>query len=180
MRHLSRASVDDLMFGDQLFLLPSVALVPSTMCESTKPFLTRTRYLLVGLSSLLLLIIITSASTTNVSHYTRLFTGSSNSLTVSGSLEASHRAWKVSVKKRKALLKHLDEQATKPPAFGAEWGAIWDLFHPSFNCPYPIERLGKIGEGGKNVCGVEQLNKVQDCVIYAFGIKDDSSFESGM
>lgn len=35
---------------------------------------------------------------------------------------------------------------------------IWDFFPASFNCPHSINRLGRMGDGGKWFCGVEKLN----------------------
>lgn len=37
-----------------------------------------------------------------------------------------------------------------------------------------------MGEGGKILCGVEQLEKKGEaCIIYSFGVSDDSSAELG-
>lgn len=32
---------------------------------------------------------------------------------------------------------------------------FWDYFLPSFSCPYSIQRIGSLGDGGKWVCGME-------------------------
>lgn len=59
---------------------------------------------------------------------------------------------------------------------------FWDFFVPSFTCPYMIERVGAIGDGGKWVCGLEIFEgsrpQVEKCVIYSFGVANESSFEA--
>lgn len=42
-----------------------------------------------------------------------------------------------------------------------------------------MERIGRMGDGGKWVCGMSQYvnyPKGRDCVIYSFGVRDESSF----
>lgn len=68
---------------------------------------------------------------------------------------------------------------------------LWDLYPPQVNCP-DNERIGKVGDGGKWVCGLKHLiaakekNKNLDkntrtpCIIYSFGVSTDSSFEHDM
>lgn len=34
---------------------------------------------------------------------------------------------------------------------------IWDFFPASFNCPHSINRLGRMGDGGRWFCGIEKL-----------------------
>lgn len=53
-----------------------------------------------------------------------------------------------------------------------------DFFPPAFNCPHETERIGALGDGGKWVCGLSRLADKPDCVVYAFGIDWDSSFEA--
>lgn len=54
---------------------------------------------------------------------------------------------------------------------------LWDLFPPSFNCPYR-ERLGKFSEGGKVICNWQALEDIgNSCNVFSFGIRDDVSFE---
>jgi alpha 1,2-mannosyltransferase len=55
---------------------------------------------------------------------------------------------------------------------------LWDLFPPNMNCP-DLTRIGKVGEGGKWICGLSYLQSLEEdqCVIYSFGINDDISFE---
>lgn len=53
---------------------------------------------------------------------------------------------------------------------------VWDLYSPQLSCP-DVVRVGKIGEGGKWVCGLSQLAHDNACVMYSFGISTDISFE---
>lgn len=78
---------------------------------------------------------------------------------------------------------------------------VWDLYIPTISCP-DLERLGKIGEGGKWMCGVNHLSSstsstssydssessnsmitsssltsTPPCIVYSFGISNDVSFE---
>lgn len=57
------------------------------------------------------------------------------------------------------------------------WGPvyIWDWFSPDYNCP-TMERIGRVGDGGKWICGVEVL-KERKCVVYSYGVNKDLSFE---
>jgi hypothetical protein len=47
----------------------------------------------------------------------------------------------------------------------------------SFDCPYSVERMGRVGDGGKWVCGLE-LFQNHPCIVYSFGVSGDSSFEA--
>ncbi|TDL19829.1 hypothetical protein BD410DRAFT_899974 [Rickenella mellea] len=55
---------------------------------------------------------------------------------------------------------------------------VWDFFPAAFNCPHEISRIGRLGEGGKWVCGLSRIQDKQDCVVYSFGISHESSFEA--
>ena len=55
---------------------------------------------------------------------------------------------------------------------------LWDWFPASWPCPHELERVGVIGDGGKWVCGAERLVQVPNCVIYSFGVEQQSSFEA--
>lgn len=63
------------------------------------------------------------------------------------------------------------------------WGPIyiWDWFAPDYVCS-SMERVGRVGDGGKWMCSLEALRErprrqQRPCVVYAFGINDDTSFE---
>lgn len=58
---------------------------------------------------------------------------------------------------------------------------IWDYYGPFYNCA-SRERVGRIGDGGKWVCGVRtflQTRRARPCVIYSIGSKGEVSFEQG-
>jgi len=52
-----------------------------------------------------------------------------------------------------------------------------DYFPASFPCPYEVKRVGRNGDGGKNVCGFSEIKKLPQCVVYSFGINDEVTFE---
>lgn len=58
------------------------------------------------------------------------------------------------------------------------WGPvyIWDWFSPDYNCP-TMERIGRVGDGGKWICGVDVLREREKCVVYSYGVNKDLSFE---
>ncbi|ESZ89642.1 hypothetical protein SBOR_9973 [Sclerotinia borealis F-4128] len=57
--------------------------------------------------------------------------------------------------------------------------SIWDLVTPSYGCPWEMERLGRVGEGGWWICGISKFAKGEKpCVVYSFGVGNDSSFEA--
>ena len=53
---------------------------------------------------------------------------------------------------------------------------MWDFFPITYGCNQ-LGRVGNLGDGGKYVCGLQQLGGVQECVVYSFGVNDDISFE---
>lgn len=55
---------------------------------------------------------------------------------------------------------------------------VWDLYPPVASCP-DIRRLGRLGDGGKWICGMSLLTSRIDkpCLVYSFGISTDASFE---
>ncbi|KAN0102407.1 Methyltransferase domain containing protein [Russula decolorans] len=55
---------------------------------------------------------------------------------------------------------------------------VWDFFPPAFFCPHELERVGDLGDGGKWVCGMSQLQEKEDCIVYSIGPPTDASFES--
>jgi hypothetical protein len=77
---------------------------------------------------------------------------------------------------------------------------VWDFFVPAWTCPHDMQRVGRLGDGGKWVCGMsiyeglpapnlappsvaaqEPLAAPQDgLVMYSFGINGESSFEAEM
>lgn len=55
----------------------------------------------------------------------------------------------------------------------------YDYFVATFGCPFSIQRLGALGDGGKWTCGIERYEK-SPCVLYSFGIAGEASFEIEM
>ena len=57
---------------------------------------------------------------------------------------------------------------------------LWDLFYPDYNCPYGKSRHGRVGDGGKWICGARTLLSKPGCVIYSLGSNAETSFETDM
>lgn len=53
--------------------------------------------------------------------------------------------------------------------------SLGDFFPPAFFCPHELERVGALGDGGKWVCGINQLQEKEDCVVYSIGTLGSSS-----
>jgi hypothetical protein len=47
--------------------------------------------------------------------------------------------------------------------------ALGDFFLPAFQCPHRVERIGRLGDGGKYVCGIERIIRKPECVVYSIG-----------
>lgn len=54
---------------------------------------------------------------------------------------------------------------------------FWNYFPPTMSCPFPSTRVGYLGDGGKWICGLGQIARKPNCLIYSFGVGEDSSFE---
>jgi hypothetical protein len=60
---------------------------------------------------------------------------------------------------------------------------VWDFTPATYSCPHEVDRVGRLGDGGKWVCGMSKYvnyPKDRQCVIYSFGVRDESSFENDM
>ena len=116
----------------------------------------------------------------------------------------SEKSWAKSVELRDDMAaKHPDNP--KVPFFPTDFlkypFTVWDFFPATWTCPHDIQRVGRLGDGGKWVCGMsvyeslpaqkairenvevrEEAAKAQDegLVIYSFGINAESSFEAEM
>jgi len=94
-------------------------------------------------------------------------------------LESNERRYQHAIEARKKLIssKGGDGIAAFPPQHGAFY-TLWDFFIPAFSCPFPVWRVGIMGDGGKWVCGVERVINQKKCVIYSMGVESQSSFEA--
>ncbi|KAJ7607687.1 methyltransferase domain-containing protein [Roridomyces roridus] len=94
-------------------------------------------------------------------------------------LEANERRYQETIKTRtKAIEKAGGRDLpayTKPT--GVDSYILWDFFIPAFSCPFPVSRVGDMGDGGKWVCGLERATHQSSCVIYSMGVDKQSSFE---
>ncbi|OBT84894.1 hypothetical protein VE02_06567 [Pseudogymnoascus sp. 03VT05] len=69
--------------------------------------------------------------------------------------------------------------ADSPKKYPGSPYSIWDFVPASWSCPYEMERIGRMGDGGKWVCGMskyEELPATRPCVIYSFGVQTESSY----
>lgn len=69
--------------------------------------------------------------------------------------------------------------ADSPKKYPGSPYSIWDFVPASWSCPYEMERIGRMGDGGKWVCGMsiyEKLPATRPCVIYSFGVQTESSY----
>ncbi|KAG9230859.1 methyltransferase domain-containing protein [Amylocarpus encephaloides] len=108
----------------------------------------------------------------------------------------SEAAWQSSV-----ILRH--EMAAKHPdnpnvpffpaqelhLFGQFPYTLWDFFPATYTCPHDIQRVGRLGDGGKWVCGMSLYEArlepsasrpSDETIIYSFGVNDESTFEAEM
>ncbi|KAF2241954.1 hypothetical protein BU26DRAFT_524601 [Trematosphaeria pertusa] len=116
----------------------------------------------------------------------------------------SEKSWLKSVELRKQMaVAHPDNpQIPLFPAqsldeFGKYPYTLWDFFPPTWTCPHDIQRVGRLGDGGKWVCGMSIYESIpapsaapsrwglsspaqQGVVMYSFGINYESSFEAEM
>ncbi|KZT54623.1 hypothetical protein CALCODRAFT_485371 [Calocera cornea HHB12733] len=70
--------------------------------------------------------------------------------------------------------------ASRIPASGGNFWVLWDFFLPSFDCQHYVERIGRLGDGGKWICGMDVIAAKENPVVYSFGVSDDSSFEAAL
>lgn len=66
--------------------------------------------------------------------------------------------------------------------FGKYPYTVWDFFPATYTCPHDIQRVGRLGDGGKWVCGMSlfESRKAPETIIYSFGVNDESTFEAEM
>ncbi|KAK1623868.1 methyltransferase domain-containing protein [Colletotrichum phormii] len=104
----------------------------------------------------------------------------------------SEKSWLTSVEKRNEWMsanKDYDSILFTPRDESLRfWYTIWDLFPAAYTCPWDVQRVGILGDGGKWICGMSKYERAnansrapeKPIRIYSFGIGDDSSFETEM
>lgn len=118
----------------------------------------------------------------------------------------SEAAWESSVKLRQQMASAHPSNPQIPlfPAqtlddFGRYPYTLWDFYPATYTCPHDFQRVGRLGDGGKWVCGMSLyearpavtispgISKELDAkiaaestIIYSFGINGESSFEAEM
>ncbi|KAK1961950.1 hypothetical protein LY78DRAFT_275829 [Colletotrichum sublineola] len=99
--------------------------------------------------------------------------------------------WAKTVKQRHDMISADYGYASHMPLFPATSAleykkhpySIWDFTPASFSCPHEMERVGRMGDGGKWVCGMSRYVNFpanRECIVYSFGVRDESSFENEM
>ncbi|KAH8899186.1 hypothetical protein GQ53DRAFT_801783 [Thozetella sp. PMI_491] len=98
-------------------------------------------------------------------------------------IRLAEASWAKTVKERHDLISADWETAAKMPLYYKYPYTVWDFTPASWSCPHEMDRVGRMGDGGKWVCGMSQIEataKTRLCVIYSFGVRDESSFEDEM
>ena len=117
----------------------------------------------------------------------------------------SEKSWKKSVELREKMAASHPANP-KIPFFPTDFlkypFTIWDFFPATWTCPHDFQRVGRLGDGGKWVCGMSIYEQIptpkpvsaeavevreaavqaaeQGLTIYSFGINGESSFEAEM
>lgn len=73
-------------------------------------------------------------------------------------------------------MRYHDNPANVIPWNYQESTYLWDFFPPVANC-FQKERIGRLSDGGKWVCNMKRLKKLENCVVYSFGIDGEWTFE---
>ncbi|KAH9988439.1 methyltransferase domain-containing protein [Russula compacta] len=104
-----------------------------------------------------------------------------NPPTLADRLRAEEMRYVSTVRARQGLIQRYGPRKEDVQAYPTSGSyTIWDFFIPAFQCPHHVERIGRLGDGGKWLCGVERLSTQRKCVIYSFGINGESSFEAAL
>ena len=62
------------------------------------------------------------------------------------------------------------------PFDAGQRSVVWDYYPPTVSCP-DVQRIGRVGDGGKWICALRDLEKQKNCVVYSYGVSIDASFE---
>jgi len=97
----------------------------------------------------------------------------------------SESLWTKTVKQRHEVMQKFGDlgffPAVNTPTYFTTPYSVWDLIPASYNCPFEVERIGRMGDGGKWVCGMSKYEKnTRPCILYSFGVQNESSFEEEM
>ncbi|KAM0164023.1 hypothetical protein ACHAPG_000773 [Botrytis cinerea] len=127
-------------------------------------------------------------------------------LTTQQRISRSESAWRTSVSLRHEMSSHHPKYphipffpAQKLSDFAKTPYTLWDFFPATWTCPHDIQRVGRLGDGGKWVCGMSLYEKHHSpspstssaqtaqpvdpepgITIYSFGVNDESTFEAEM
>ncbi|RDW77682.1 hypothetical protein BP6252_05735 [Coleophoma cylindrospora] len=122
-------------------------------------------------------------------------------LTAKQRMQRSETSWRSSVALRHQMAKQHPQNPKIPffPAqrlddFGRTPYTLWDFFPATYTCPHDFQRVGRLGDGGKWVCGMSLYEErpaiaavshqnqppSKETIIYSFGVNDESTFEEGM
>ncbi|KAI5807892.1 methyltransferase domain-containing protein [Peziza echinospora] len=123
---------------------------------------------------------------------------SAHHFTLKSKLLQYEQIYQETLQQRHEIISKYEDPSTIPffaaidgPTYTSTPYSIWDLIPASFNCPHDMQRIGRMGDGGKWVCGITRLpspsltssskyNNAENCTIYSFGVRDESSFEEEM
>ncbi|KAF4989037.1 hypothetical protein FDECE_14828 [Fusarium decemcellulare] len=103
-------------------------------------------------------------------------------------LDLAEKLWSQLVTSRDNMLQDSNLNSVFPDEYIYPY-TVWDFVRPAFFCPHDVERVGILGDGGKNVCGMSryekaspgpssETNTARPLIVYSFGVDDDSSFEA--
>ena len=73
-----------------------------------------------------------------------------------------------------------DAAYSTPNSDLGDFRRIWDFYTPDYNCPLLKERVGRLGDGGKWVCGLRALLEDRPCIVYSVGSNGETTFEVDM
>jgi len=101
---------------------------------------------------------------------------------VAARVAEAERSYAKFLDKRKEYIRKLGTDVTAWPKLEKlpNLYTLWDFFLPAFQCPREVQRVGTLGDGGKWMCGLSQVAKLPNCVVYSVGINGESSFEADL
>ncbi|KAJ6476286.1 methyltransferase domain-containing protein [Mycena sanguinolenta] len=108
---------------------------------------------------------------------------SSSRTRLNQTLAGNEMRYQAAVKERKDWIARIgggDVPSFSNPNDGGWSYTLWDFFVPAFSCPFPVVRVGTLGDGGKFVCGFERAVAQPGCVVYSMGVERQSTFEQAI